>query len=178
MPDPRSRRGRWHSLAAVLLVCACAVVAGARSIDELAERGARASGELLRVLGVRRHPLRRRRNPSPSTIGRVMGAVDGDALDGAVGAYLADRHQAATAGARRRVIAVDGKALKGSARLDTPRRHLLSAVTHGRVTTLAQVKVGAKTNETTHFKPLLTPLDLTGTVVTFDALHSVKANIT
>ncbi|MGX1673834.1 transposase family protein [Streptomyces sp. NPDC055400] len=62
MPDPRSRRGRWHSLAAVLLVCACAVVAGARSIDELAERGARASGELLRVLGVRRHPLRRRRN--------------------------------------------------------------------------------------------------------------------
>ncbi|MCZ4506664.1 hypothetical protein O3Q52_00235 [Streptomyces sp. ActVer] len=42
---------------------------------------------------------------------------------------------------------------------------------------LAQVEVGAKTNETTHFRPLLAPLDLTGTVVTFDALHSVKANI-
>ncbi|MET7543189.1 ISAs1 family transposase, partial [Streptomyces sp. NPDC005507] len=41
----------------------------------------------------------------------------------------------------------------------------------------AQVEVGAKTNETTHFRPLLAPLDLTGTVVTFDALHSVKANI-
>ncbi|MET7516409.1 ISAs1 family transposase [Streptomyces sp. NPDC005480] len=131
VPDPRSRRGRWYSLTAVLLA-----------------------------------------------IGRVMGAVDGDALDAPVGAYLTDRHQAATAGARRRVIAVDGKALKGSARLEAPRRHLLSAVTHGRVATLAQVEVGAKTNETTHFKPLLTPLDLTGTVVTFDALHSVKANIT
>jgi predicted transposase YbfD/YdcC len=75
------------------------------------------------------------------------------------------------------VIAVDGKALKGSARLSATRRHLLSAVTHGTVVTLAQVEVGAKTNETTHFQPLLTPLDLAGTVVTFDALHSVKANI-
>ncbi|WP_267244291.1 ISAs1 family transposase [Streptomyces sp. PR69] len=43
--------------------------------------------------------------------------------------------------------------------------------------TLAQVEVGAKTNETTHFRPLLAPLGLAGTVVTFDALHSVKANI-
>ncbi len=103
-----------------------------------------------------------------------------------MGAYLADRHRAATepaqtpspsASGRSRVIAVDGKALKGSARLTATRRHLLSAVTHGTVVTLAQVEVGAKTNETTHFRPLLAPLDLTGTVVTFDALHSVKANI-
>jgi predicted transposase YbfD/YdcC len=43
--------------------------------------------------------------------------------------------------------------------------------------TLAQVEFGAKTNETTHFRPLLAPLDLAGAVVTFDALHSVKANI-
>ncbi|MEV6319299.1 ISAs1 family transposase [Streptomyces sp. NPDC051776] len=75
------------------------------------------------------------------------------------------------------MIAVDGKALKGSARLTATRRHLLSAVTHGTVVTLAQVEVGPKMNETTHFQPLLAPLDLTGTVVTFDALHSLKANI-
>ncbi|MER6611097.1 transposase family protein [Streptomyces sp. NPDC000927] len=37
VPDPRSRRGRWYSLTAILLVCACAVVAGARSIDEPSE---------------------------------------------------------------------------------------------------------------------------------------------
>ncbi|WP_246212231.1 ISAs1 family transposase [Streptomyces abyssomicinicus] len=40
------------------------------------------------------------------------------------------------------------------------------------------MEVGAKTNETRHFKPLLAPLDLADAVVTFDALHSVKANIT
>ncbi|MGI5253887.1 ISAs1 family transposase [Actinacidiphila glaucinigra] len=114
----------------------------------------------------------------------MLGAVDGDVLDRAVGAYLADRHRtvtepavAASVSGRRRVIAVDGKALKGSARLGSPRRHLLSAVTHDPVVTLAQVEVGAKTNETTHFRPLLALLDLTGTVVTFDVVHSVKANI-
>ncbi|MGW9033211.1 ISAs1 family transposase [Streptomyces sp. NPDC055722] len=186
VPDPRSRRGRWYSLTSLLLVCACAVVSGARSIDELAEWGQRAAGALLEVIGIRRHLLKWRRTPSSATIGRVLGAVDGDALDRAVGAYLADRHRAATepaqappasASGRARVIAVDGKALKGSARLTATRRHLLSAVTHGTVVTLAQVEVGAKTNETRHFQPLLAPLNLTGTVVTFDALHSVKANI-
>ena len=41
VPDPRSRRGRWYSLTAILLVCACAVVSGARSIDEISEGGMR-----------------------------------------------------------------------------------------------------------------------------------------
>ncbi|MEV6029422.1 hypothetical protein AB0L95_41840, partial [Streptomyces sp. NPDC052036] len=97
-----------------------------RSIDELAEWGQRASNALLTAIGIRRHLPRWRRTPSPATIGRVLEAVDGDALDRAVGAYLADRHHAATEPAqvpppstsgRPRVIAVDGKALKGSARL-------------------------------------------------------------
>jgi predicted transposase YbfD/YdcC len=175
VPDPRSRRGRWYSLTAILLVCACAVVSGARSIDELAEWAPRAPNALLTVIGIRRHLLGWRRTPSPATIGRVLGAVDGDALDQAVGAYLADRHRSVSGPSR--VIAVDGKALRGSARLTATRRHLLSAVTHGTVVTLTQVEVGAKTNETPHFQPLLAPLDLAGAVVTFDALHSVKANI-
>ncbi|MGW2937234.1 transposase family protein [Streptomyces sp. NPDC001156] len=122
VPDPRSRRGCWYSLTAILLVCACAVVAGAKSIDEFAEWGANVSGKLLAALGVRRHRLGWRRCPSAATIGRVLQAVDGDALDRAVDAYLADRYRAATEPAvepsgPRRAIAVDGKALKDSARL-------------------------------------------------------------
>ncbi|MGX1851962.1 transposase family protein [Streptomyces sp. NBC_01456] len=33
VPDPRSRRGRWYSLTAILLMCACAAVCGAKSIE-------------------------------------------------------------------------------------------------------------------------------------------------
>jgi hypothetical protein len=58
VPDPRARRGRWYSLTAILLVCACAAVLGARSIDEIAECAARASDNVLTAVGVRRHPLR------------------------------------------------------------------------------------------------------------------------
>lgn len=185
VPDPRSRRGRWYPLVSILLVCASAAVSGARSIDELAEWGARADSGLLQQLGVRQHLLRWRHAPSRSTIGRVLERLDGDALDTAVGAWLAQRHsetaspaEPGTGRPKPRVIAVDGKSLRGSARLEQPRRHLLSAVTHERPLTLAQAEIGSKTNETTHFQPLLAPLDLAGTVVTFDALHSVKANVT
>ncbi|WNI14749.1 transposase [Actinacidiphila sp. ITFR-21] len=66
---------------------------------------------------------------------------------------------------------MDGKALSGSAHLQQRHRHLLSAVTP------AQREVGAKTNETAAFRPPLEPLDLAGTVVTFDALHSVKDQV-
>nr|WP_229919916.1 ISAs1 family transposase [Streptomyces minutiscleroticus] len=178
MPEPRARRGRWYSLTAILLVCACAAVSGTRSVDEIAEWAARASDTVLTAVGVRRHPLRWRRAPSRATIGRVLATVDGDALDQAVGAYLTARNTAGTASGKRQVIAVDGTLRRGAARLSACRRHLLSAVTHHRALTLAQAEVGTKTNETAHFRPLLEPLDLDGSLVTFDALHSVQGHVT
>jgi predicted transposase YbfD/YdcC len=181
VPDPRSRRGRWYPLTAILLMCACAAVSGARSIEEVAEFGQRACRSVLAALGVRRHLLGWRRSPSAATIRRVLAALDGDALDRAVSAYLAGQHRAAESaatGPSHRVIAVDGKTLNGSTHSGAPGRHLLSAVTHAPVATIAQVEVGSKMNETRHFRPLLAPLELAGTIVTFDALHSVKATIT
>jgi predicted transposase YbfD/YdcC len=77
VPEPRARQGRWYSLTAILLVCTCAAVSGARSVDGIAEWAQRASDAVLTAVGVRRHPLRRRRSPSRTTIGRVLAAVDG-----------------------------------------------------------------------------------------------------
>ena len=138
VPDPRSPRGRWHPLTCILLVCACATISGAKSIDELAEWGQRAHPSVLAALGARPHPLGWRRSPSAPTIDRVLARIDGDALDAAIGAYLADQHQATAEATededtpRRPAIALDGKALKGSARLGQRCRHLLSAITHHR----------------------------------------------
>lgn len=59
--------------------------------------------------------------------------------------------------------------MRGAVRADGRCVHLLSALRgHGIV--LAQREVDAKSNEITAFRPLLEPLDLTGAVVTFDAL--------
>ncbi|MFD6096894.1 ISAs1 family transposase [Nocardiopsis flavescens] len=180
--DPRSRRGRWYPLACILTICACAVISGARTIEEIAEWGQRAPDALLEAIGARPHPLRRRRSPAACTIDRALCRIDPHALDTAVCAYLADRHSATTDGDKdtrpaHRAIAVDGKTLKGSARTDQPRRHLLSALTHHPPLTLAQSEVGAKTNETRHFLPLLQGLDLAGRVITCDALHTVQDHL-
>ncbi|MGD1222132.1 hypothetical protein AB9Q10_27345 [Streptomyces krungchingensis] len=79
---------------------------------------------------------------------------------------LAGLHRAAesaTAGPSHRVVAVDGKPLKGSAHSGAPgARHLLSAVPHAPAATIAQVELGSKTNETRHFRPLPAPLELAG----------------
>ncbi len=93
----------------------------------------------------------------------------GHALDRTVGACLAGRNSAGTASEQQQAIAVDGKPLRGSARLSADRRHLLPAVTHHQALTLAQAEAGTKTNETAHFRPLLEPLHLDAALVTFNA---------
>ena len=73
-------------------------------------------------------------------------------------------------------VALDGKTLRG-ARLGEGRQvHLVSVFTHEEGATIAQRNVDTKTNEITAFRPLLEPLDLEGTVVTADALHTQRAH--
>ena len=91
IPDPRSRRGRWYPLVSLLLICACAVVSGARTITETTEWGQRATTSAQEQLSIRRHLPGRRCAPSHATLIRLLAALDGDALDTAIGAYLAER---------------------------------------------------------------------------------------
>ncbi|MEV0411225.1 ISAs1 family transposase [Streptomyces sp. NPDC050448] len=170
VPDPRRSRGRRHPLVFVLALATCAVLAGARSLAAIAEWAADAPPNLLvRLGGTVREPDTGLTAPAEVTIRRVLQRVDGDALDAAVGAWLADRNRAP--GTTRPALAVDGKTVRGAVRADGTRVHLLSAMS-GTGLVLGQREVDAKTNEITVFRPLLTPLDLAGAVVTFDALHS------
>jgi predicted transposase YbfD/YdcC len=75
-----------------------------------------------------------------------------------------------------RAVAVDGKASRGARRAGGARVHLLGVAEHGG-RLLDHLEVDVKHNETSHFTGLLRPLDLAGTVVTFDALHTVRANL-
>ena len=88
------------------------------------------------------------------------------------------KKQAAKALARKRIraIAVDGKTSRGARRSDGTRVHLLGVVEHGG-NLLDHLEIDVKHNETSHFTELLEPMDLQGVAVTFDALHTVRANL-
>lgn len=73
-------------------------------------------------------------------------------------------------------MAVDGKTSRGARRPDGTRVHLLGVLEHGGPL-LDHPEVDVKHNETTDLLDLLEPLDLTGVVVTFDALHTVRTNL-
>jgi predicted transposase YbfD/YdcC len=172
VPDPRARRGVRHTLVSILLISAAAVIAGSRSYTAIGEWAADAPQHVLAMLGTRwdrRHG--EYRVPDEATMRRVMQAVDGDLLDIAIGAWLAGR-----AGAMR-VIAVDGKTLRGTCdETGQGGVHLLAAMTHDSGIVVSQREVDDKTNEITCFQPLLDTVDLTGVVVTADALHTQRAH--
>ncbi|MET9572882.1 transposase family protein [Streptomyces virginiae] len=89
-PDPRRARGRLHPLVFVLALAACAVLAGATSVVAIAEWAADAPPELLtRLGGTCREPDTGPAAPAEGTVRRILQRIDGDALDTAIGAWLA-----------------------------------------------------------------------------------------
>nr|WP_078916029.1 ISAs1 family transposase [Streptomyces viridochromogenes] len=173
VPDPRDPRGVRHRLAVVLALTACAVLAGATSLLAVGEWIADAPGYVLEQVGADPDPLLPRRVlPAETTVRRLLARIDGDALDGAVERWLADRRPKATG---LRGLAVDGKSLRGAAKANGRKIHLLAALEHATGLVLAQLDVGEKTNEITCFQPLLdTVADLAGVVVTSDAMHTQR----
>ncbi|MEU5852720.1 ISAs1 family transposase [Saccharopolyspora shandongensis] len=160
----------------ILLIAAAAALTGARSFAAIGEWAADLPQHLLSALGARMDRRRGRyRAPNEATLRRVLGSVDGDALDSAIGAWLASQAP------RVRAIAVDGKTLRGTCdETGQDGVHLLAAMTHDSGIVVAQQEVDSKTNEITCFQPLLstvdTDLDMTGVVVTADALHTQRAH--
>src|SRR6266576_4838915 len=114
--DPRHRRGVRYRLAVILGLAVCAVLAGARSFTAIAEWAADADAGTLAMLGVTGAV------PSESTFRRVLQRLDADAFDDLAGRWAARR--TAPEPNRRRVIAVDGKTLRGSGHGQENGRHL------------------------------------------------------
>lgn len=148
VPDPRDPRGVRHALVHVLALTASAVLTGATSLLAVSEWANDAPQPLLATLGGTLDVLTARHSvPGEATLRRVLSRVDGDALDQAVGRWLADRNQATAQATGLRGIAVDGKSLRGAARAGGRRIHLLAVLDHTSGLVLAQLDVAEKTNE-------------------------------
>jgi predicted transposase YbfD/YdcC len=173
--DPRKKRGVRHEFASILALATAATLAGARSIRAIGEHAADCPQEVLGRLGAKYHPIKRCYiAPHAETFRRALGAVDAAELDGVVGAWLFDQVRLGRLEEETLVLALDGKSLKGSLREDGKAVHLFSAMVHGSGIVVAQTEVDEKSNEITAFRPLLEALDLTGALVTADAMHTQR----
>lgn len=179
VPDPRQPRGIRHHLLLALLIAAAAVCAGARSFTAIGEWAADAPQQILARLTARHDPQSGRYTaPTEATLRRILQRVNAEAVDAAICAWLQERHIRRTPAPNppARAIAVDGKTVRGTTRPDGTGVHLLAAFDRDTGTVLAQADVPAHASEVAWFAPLLERIDLTGAIVTADALHTTAAH--
>lgn len=168
LPDPRKARGKRHRATCIFAIIIGALLCGARSYLAVMEWGRDLSQAHLRRVGARYNPKTKRYEaPSEATIRRMMYAADPERVDRLVSEWLSS--QTADAG-----VAVDGKTMRNARGDDGKQVHLLSAFLHEEGVVVAQRQVDNKTNEITQVEPLLKNVDLTGKVLTADAMHTQK----
>jgi predicted transposase YbfD/YdcC len=161
LDDPRRQRGCLHNLLDMVVVAICAVICGCDDWVEVAAYGRKKLGWLKTFL-----PLPNG-IPSHDTFCRVFARLDPAQFQRCFLAWV-EAARAATAG---RLVAIDGKTLRRSfdAAAGKGALHLISAWSGANHLVLGQRAVG-DSNEVTAIPELVRLLDLTGAVVTLDAL--------
>lgn len=160
--DPRIPQGRRHRLLDIVTIAVCAVISGAESWVEVAQWGRSKQDWLADWLELP-HGI-----PAHDTFGRVFARLDPTQFEAGFLRWVQTVARTATP----EVIAVDGKTVRRSGESRTRQRplHLVSAWASAQRLVLAQEAVATKDNEITTLPPLLARLDLTGQIVTIDAM--------
>ncbi len=164
VPDPRDPRGKIYPLPAVLNLLAVALLAGMRSLEAVAQFGREHGRPLAHALG-----FRSARTPCKASLSNLLRRLDVAAFEGALARWV--RARCPDLGD---TLAIDGKALRGSATYQLPGVHLLAAYAPHVAAVVAQVRVSNKTNEHKAALQLLGILPLAGKVVTGDAMFCHK----
>jgi predicted transposase YbfD/YdcC len=166
LPDPRLGRLCRHELLDIIGIAICAVLCGQHTWTDIAFYGQDHQAWLRTFLRLPNGI------PSHDTFRYVFTRLDPAAFQGCFGSWIA----ALSAATGLAHIAIDGKTLRGS--LDRAHGqaplHLVSAWATASHVTLGQVAVADKSNEITAIPRLLEILDVTGAVVTIDALGCQK----
>jgi len=167
MEDPRFTYLCLHKLIDIVVIAICAVICGADNWVEIAAFG-RAKQDWLRNFldlpcGI----------PSHDTFERVFALLDPQEFE----RHFLEWVRRVAQVVKGQVIAVDGKALRRSQDLAAGHEaiHMVSAWASENGLTLGQVRVGDKSSEITAVPELLQLLDLSGCIVTVDALNCQKA---
>jgi predicted transposase YbfD/YdcC len=164
--DPRVERTRKHPLINILFIAVCGVLAGANSFAAIHEFGLDRRTWFARSLDLVNGI------PSDDTFARVLARLDPGAFEKCLLSWI----QAVQEITGHRLIAIDGKTLRGSddRRDGKAAIPMVSAWASENKSSLGQVVVSAKSNEITAIPELLGLLDVSGALVTIDAMGCPK----
>ena len=164
--DPRIERNREHLLEEILLIAIATVLSGAESWNDLADYG-KSKREWPKTFLTLPSGI-----PSHDTFNRVIAALDPEEMEKGFVDWVSSIAKL-TAG---EVVAIDGKTLCGTRETGKKKLvHMVSAWASANNLVLAQRKVDEKSNEITAIPKLLAALELSGTVVTIDAMGCQRA---
>src|SRR6516162_9910100 len=161
LTDPR-RRKVTYPLINIVTIALCAVIAGADDFVTIAAWGRQKRAWLARFLDMTSGI------PSHDRFNAVFKAIKPDEFERCLLSWITSLHEV-TAG---QVVAIDGKTLRGSFDKASGKSaiHMVSAWATANQLTLGQVVVDAKSNEITAIPKLLELLEISGSLVTIDAM--------
>jgi predicted transposase YbfD/YdcC len=162
LTDPRIDRTKLHKLLDILVIAICAVIAGADNWEDIAEFG-QAKMDWFKTFLELPNGI-----PSHDTFNRVFARLDPQEFRNGFMSWVS----AVSKVVGGQVIAIDGKVLRrshdrgiGKAAID-----MVSAWACANRLVLGQVKVDDKSNEITAIPQLLQALEVSGCIVTIDAI--------
>ena len=162
IPDPRVERTRAHQLVDIITIALLAVLSGADGWNAIETYGLAKQAWLETFLDLPNGI------PSHDTFARVFARLDPDVLESKFQSWV--KHLALSLGAT--VIAIDGKSARGSYDREKgiSALQLVSAWASEHQLVLGQCAVETKSNKITAIPILLEQLDLSGSVITIDAM--------
>ena len=162
--DPRVQRTREHKLIDVLVIGVCCVICGGEGFNDMETFGKAKQewfkGFLELPSGI----------PSHDTFNRIFSAIDPKKFT----ECFVEWTETLRSKLGREVVAFDGKALRRAGKKGASMTYIVSAWATENGLTLGQVKVKDKSNEITAIPELLRLLDLSGCIVTIDAMGCQK----
>ena len=159
--DTRCQCDVDHKLVNVLILVMCSVLCGIDELDKMVIFGREKLKFLNKYFSINMIP-------SKSTLTRIMNMINADIVAKKIIFIMLD-----LIGSDGKIVAIDGKTICSTAKKNSSREklHLITAYLTNNGVTLGQLAVNEKTNEIPVLRDLLTLIDITGKIVTADAMH-------
>lgn len=164
LSDPRMDRTKEHDLIDVLIIAVCTLLCGGESFNDMEDFGYAKQDWFKTFLRLRNGI------PSHDTFNRVFAALDPEQFLDCFLRWTQSLRQAVA----QEIVALDGKALRRALNKDQSIKYVVSAWAENNNLVLGQLKVTDKSNEITALPRLLRVLELSGCIVTIDAMGCQK----